>query len=136
VKGKDLHLNLHRCSCGFVAYTRAEWLDHRLGVDAAEQAAGDSGIVAAMHKEVELTKFEVEMHAFQKGIIRYVYVPSKDLNGDAERDLEHVFYWGQNDFQPMRRRCSVSMGDIARYNGQRWLCAMVGWELIQEGAQQ
>jgi len=126
---------IRRCSCGFVAYTKAEWLGHRLGVDAAEKAAGDSGIVAAKHTEVELTEFQVELLAFQKGVIRYVYVPTEELDGVAEHDLERVFYWGQNDFQPMHRRCSVSMGDVARYKGQRWLCAMLGWELIKEGGQ-
>ena len=103
-------------------------MDHKLAVDAAEKAAGDSGLVAAMHKERESVEFEVEMVAFQKGVIRAVRVPKDELDGNPTHDLERIFYWGQNDFQPVAGRCSVSMGDIVRYNGQRWLCAMVGFE--------
>ena len=77
-----------------------------------------------------ITVFEVEMRAFQEGVIRKVLVPTKELNGDPHHDLERVFYYGQNDFQPVADRCSVSMGDVVRYKGQRWYCSMVGWQQL------
>jgi hypothetical protein len=74
--------------------------------------------------------FEVEMLAFQGGLIRRVRVPEDELDGVPAHDLERIFYWGQNDFQPVAERCSVSMGDVVRYNGDRWLCAMVGFQKL------
>lgn len=79
-----------------------------------------------------LTVFEVEMRAFQEGVIRRVRVPSQELDGNPDHDLERIFYYGQNDFQPVADRCSVSMGDVVRYNGQRWYCSMVGWQQLPE----
>jgi len=171
-------------------------LDHRLGVDAAEKAAGGGGRVVAQHHEVEPVEanlenviagkaqlkakavkppktrvvplrtrvyarwrrlllcfpeaerrmvreyvhgwladkpwepFEVELNAFQDGVIRIVRVPQDQLDGDPMHDLEQIFYWGQNDFQPVKDRCSVSMGDVVRYRDERWLCAMVGFQKV------
>jgi hypothetical protein len=77
-----------------------------------------------------MASFEVEMHAFQSGAIRVVRVPLDELDGIPEHDLERIFHWGQNDFQPTVDRCSVSMGDVVRYNGDRWVCEMVGWKWV------
>jgi hypothetical protein len=32
--------------------------------------------------------------------IRWVYVPDEQLSNNVSEDLERIFYWGQNDFQP------------------------------------
>lgn len=76
--------------------------------------------------------FEVEMLAFQNGVIRKVRVPAHELDGTPAHDLERIFYYGQNDFQPVADRCSVSMGDVVRYKGQRWSCEMVGFKQLGE----
>jgi hypothetical protein len=74
--------------------------------------------------------FEVEMHAFQNGVIREVRVPEDRLTGDLDQDLEEIFRLGQNDFQPVPGRCSVSCDDVIRYRGARYRVAPVGFELI------
>ena len=76
-------------------------------------------------------KIEVEMLAFENGKIRVVNVPDDEWNqclSEASK-LEQVFFYGQNDFQP-QQICSVSVGDVARLNGKRFLCASVGWQEI------
>jgi hypothetical protein len=80
-----------------------------------------------------MAKFEVEMVAFKSQGedygIRTVEVPDKELTGKWENDLERVFYWGQNDFQPQRTP-SVSCGDIIRYEGRRYLMKAIGFEEV------
>lgn len=76
-------------------------------------------------------KFEVELTMFQQGAIRVVDVPDHELTGVVERDLEKIFYYGQNDFQPIPKRCSVSAGDVVRYHGQRYMIDTVGTRKIE-----
>lgn len=68
---------------------------------------------------------------FQKGAIRVVDVPDDELNGIVEHDLEKIFLYGQNDFQPVPKRCSVSAGDVVRYHGQRYMINTVGMRKIE-----
>ena len=75
-------------------------------------------------------KFNVHMTAFMNGEIREVNVPDEELNGDVHDDLERIFYWGQNDFQPIKDRCSVSSGDVIDYNGQLYLILMAGFRKL------
>jgi hypothetical protein len=88
--------------------------------------------IARAQRAVFDRTFEVEMLAFSRGDpeIRIVKVPSSELNGIPEHDLERVFYWGQNDFQQVSRRCSVSMGDVVRMDGERWRVEMCGFVKI------
>jgi hypothetical protein len=78
-----------------------------------------------------MAEFEVEMHAFQNGIIRIVRVPLDELDGIPAHDLERIFYWGQNDFQNVAGRCSVSVGDVVRINGDRWRVDLTGWTKVR-----
>lgn len=81
-----------------------------------------------------MKKFEVEMNAFQDGVIREVQVPKEELApNDIDQNLEKIFYYGQNDFQPVEGRCSVSMGDVIRFNGSRYEVAMFGFEEVTMG---
>jgi hypothetical protein len=74
---------------------------------------------------------EVEMNAFQNGKIRKVQVDDQLLApNDLHQNLEKVFYFGQNDFQPVEGCCSVSMGDVIRYQGKRYEVAMFGFEEV------
>jgi len=79
--------------------------------------------------------FEVELTMFQKGAIRKVDVPDKELNGELEHDLEKIFYFGQNDFQPIADRVSVSAGDIVRYKGARYMFDILGTRKLNNGGQ-
>jgi hypothetical protein len=78
-------------------------------------------------------KFEVELQMFQKGVIRMVDVPDQELTGNIEDDLDKIFYYGQNDFQPSSTRCSVSAGDIVRYHGIRYLIEPMGFKKLNNG---
>lgn len=79
-----------------------------------------------------MPKIEVEMLAFAGGKIREVDVPQEawDKATSDEQRLELVFYWGQNDFQP-KQIPSVSVGDVARLDGKRWECSMLGWKEVR-----
>jgi len=75
-------------------------------------------------------KFNVHMTAFMNGEIREVNVPDENLGEDIHSDLEEIFKFGQNDFQPIKDRCSVSAGDVIDYNGQLYLILMAGFRKI------
>ena len=76
-----------------------------------------------------MTNFEVEMAAFDKGNIRIVQVPEKEVTGVTDRDLERIYHWGQNDFQP-KMSPSVSVGDVIRYEKKRYIVSTVGFSEI------
>jgi len=72
---------------------------------------------------------KVLMLAFEReGVVRLVDVPDDEITDDPMEVMERVFYWGQNDFQP-QNICSVSMGDIAEYQGKYYFCGH-HWEEI------
>lgn len=73
----------------------------------------------------------VMMTAFQDGRLRPVNVPNHELvNRTTEEVLERVYHWGQNDFQPVKECCSVSMGDVAMLQGRFWIVRACGWAEI------
>ena len=37
--------------------------------------------------------------------------------------LQAVFYWGQNEAQPVSDRCSVSVDDLIEFGGELWSAA-------------
>jgi hypothetical protein len=78
----------------------------------------------------KITTVEVEMVAFMNGAIRPVDVPMDEfLAEDEAGQLELVFKYGQNDFQP-KQFCSVSVGDVVRLNGRRFRVGGMGWETV------
>jgi hypothetical protein len=78
--------------------------------------------------------FNVELRAFLKGQLRVVTVPGKDLDRAIGRDqiLDLIFKYGQNDFQPQQQP-SVSMGDVIRFEGDRYLILSVGFRKLKPG---
>jgi hypothetical protein len=77
-------------------------------------------------------EFKVRMLAFAEANdvpIRVVKVPDAELNGVVEHDLERIFYWGQNDFQP-QNMCSVSVGDVVEFNNELWMVVTVGFRKL------
>lgn len=75
--------------------------------------------------------FEVEMLAFGKpGEVRKVNVPDDLLKGTDE-DLETIFHYGQNDFQP-KPHPSVSAGDVIRFGKRKVVIQMVGFKDLTE----
>jgi len=75
----------------------------------------------------------VEMNAFNDGKIRTVNVPDEEMTGIIEQDLELVFKYGQNDFQP-KPISSVSVDDVVVMpvgeELERWKVASLGFVKI------
>ena len=89
----------------------------------------------------EVVTVEVEMEAFSGGRIRTVVIPVAGGVGQTtespfwrdlttEQKLDHIFYYGQSDFQPVANHCSVSVGDIIRLEGKRYRVDAVGFTEI------
>lgn len=76
--------------------------------------------------------FEVALEAFMEGQIRKVEVPNERVEGKSRSEvLDLVFMYGQNDFQP-QNMCSVSVGDVIHYNGERFEVAMLGFKKLSQ----
>jgi len=74
----------------------------------------------------------VELRAFRNedgSELRSVEVPNILIEKETTviDILEHVFKYGQNDFQPKNQR-SVSVGDVVRLYGKRWEVDMFGFK--------
>lgn len=85
-----------------------------------------------------MPQFEVEMVAFAHAArdygVRTVDVPEEEFEKvkDDNEVLDLIFKWGQNDFQ--RRDCpSVSVGDVIRLKGDRYIVKMTGFEKLKKG---
>jgi len=85
------------------------------------------------------------MQAFGDTKIRTVVIPAAEGVGQAtespfwrdltrDQKLDHIFYYGQNDFQPVANHRSVSVGDIIRLEGKRYRVDAVGFTEIPESA--
>ena len=77
-------------------------------------------------------KIKVELLAFMNGEIREVEIPDDLKNITDDELFEKVFHYGQNDFQPVEGRCSVSAGDVIHYDGRKCFIAMTGFEDLSE----
>ena len=80
------------------------------------------------------TYVDVELlSSMDNEMTRTVVIPERRDLLSVDQLLELVFVYGQNDFQPVRHRCSVSCGDVALIDrNQRYLCAGMGWLAITE----
>lgn len=77
--------------------------------------------------------FQVELNFSQQGAIRHVHVPVKEIgNRSYIDDLNAIWKYGQNDVQP-KAVPSVSMGDVIRLRGERYLILAVGYRRLKEG---
>jgi hypothetical protein len=91
----------------------------------------------------QIVTIEVEMQAFGDLKIRTVVIPAAEGVGQTtespfwrdpttDQKLDHIFSYGQNDFQPVANHCSVSVGDIIRLEGKRYRVDPVGFTEIPE----
>jgi hypothetical protein len=75
--------------------------------------------------------YEVEMHAFAEGKTRRVNVPD-----DEDQTLGNIFKYGQNDFAGaidlMQQMPSVSVGDIIRLRGWRYVVMPNGFKKVSD----
>jgi hypothetical protein len=74
-------------------------------------------------------KIYVELLAFGNGQMRPVEVPDDRLTDNLMENLELVFHYGQNDFQPLPFP-SVSAGDVVHYEGKTYMVDLVGFSEI------
>jgi hypothetical protein len=81
-------------------------------------------------------RVEVEMHAFGKHYTPDGSVPTRivELPAGEPITLDSVFKYGQNDFQP-RELPSVSVGDIIRLNGKRFVVMPMGFTEVDANFQ-
>jgi hypothetical protein len=93
----------------------------------------------------ETVTIEVEMQAFGDAKIRTVVIPAAEGVGQStespfwrdlttDQKLDHIFYYGQNDSQPVANHRSVSVGDIIRLEGKRYRVDAVGFREMPESA--
>ena len=75
--------------------------------------------------------FEVEMWMFEEGKIREVNVPDHEIANRTHQNLDLVFKYGQNDFQPQKLP-SVSTGDVIRYENKRYMVMGTGFKEVTE----
>lgn len=80
-----------------------------------------------------MKQFTVKMLAFgEPGEERIVDVPLLEVDGKPIEDqLERVFYWGQNDFQPQQHP-SVSVGDVVVVGDEYWRVASTGFQQLTQ----
>jgi len=74
-------------------------------------------------------KINVELWGFGDGKVREVNIPDSTPHDYV---LEEVFYWGQNDFQPVKGCYSVSVGDIICWNDKKIMVMAVGFEELSD----
>jgi hypothetical protein len=144
-----------RCASGldnFQPVAGSDHGSHRAGTYAAaaawginwanEDAANRECFVRRADAE-EIVTIEVEMQAFGGSKIRTVVIPVAEGAGQTtespfwrdlttDQKLDHIFYHGQNDFQPVANHCSVSVGDIIRLEGKRYRVEPVGFSEMPE----
>jgi hypothetical protein len=75
---------------------------------------------------------QAHLYAFGNGEVRPINVPDKEWVGTIEEKLERVFYWGQNDFQPLKFP-SLSVGDVVKVEGRNFLVKTCGFGELTEG---
>ena len=77
----------------------------------------------------------VEMRAFgDPGEIREVDVPDVEWEQAVPLDrLNLAWHWGQNETQP-REHCSVSVGDVIRMDGKRYMVKPFGFEEVTDAS--
>ena len=115
------------------------------GINWANEDPGNRECFARKADAQEIVTIEVEMQAFGDTKIRTVVIPAAEGVGQAtespfwrdltrDQKLDHIFYYGQNDFQPVANHRSVSVGDIIRLEGKRYRVDAVGFTEIPESA--
>ena len=76
-----------------------------------------------------MASFQVRITSYEPPRTREVEVPSEELTGEIAHDLELIFRYGQNDFQP--QNCySVSVGDVIEYHDQLYMVKAMGHKAI------
>ena len=111
------------------------------GINWANEDPGNRECFVREADAEEIVTIEVEMQGLGGERIRTVVIPVAEGVGQTtespfwrdlttDQKLDHIFYYGQNDFQPVANHCSVSVGDIIRLEGKRYRVDAVGFTEI------
>jgi hypothetical protein len=65
-----------------------------------------------------------------EAVIREVKVPDEELSENVGSNLELIFKYGQNDFQNVPGRCSVSVGDVIEYGHELIVVCGIGFKKL------
>jgi hypothetical protein len=79
--------------------------------------------------------FPVRMMAFHgSDVVRSVDLPINSIEAMPQDDLLDLIYkYGQNDFQPVEKICSVSVGDVIELpNGENHLVVSFGFRRLDK----
>jgi hypothetical protein len=79
-----------------------------------------------------MATFNVRMLAYHDDDkIRSVDVPDDLIKGWSDASvLSEIFHFGQNEFQPVERCCSVSVGDVIELNEKFFIVCTMGFKEI------
>jgi len=78
------------------------------------------------------TIFQVKMSRFGDGQMRTVVVPTEELKGTVESDLNKIYHYGQNDFAVVEQKLpSISMGDIIQYDDALHIVRATGFTMLE-----
>ena len=78
------------------------------------------------------TIFQVKMSRFGDGKMRTVVIPTEELKGTVEADLNKIYHYGQNDFAVVEQKLpSISMGDIIQYDDALHIVRATGFTMLE-----
>ena len=80
----------------------------------------------------QYTIFQVKMSRFGDGKMRTVVIPTEELKGTVEADLNKIYHYGQNDFAVVEQKLpSISMGDIIQYDDALHIVRATGFTMLE-----
>ena len=78
------------------------------------------------------TIFQVKMSRFGDGKMRTVVIPTEELKGTVEADLNKIYHYGQNDFAIVEQKLpSLSVGDIIQYDDALHIVRNTGFTKLE-----
>tara|TARA_R110001592_G_scaffold222901_1_gene478229 strand:+ start:11295 stop:11702 length:408 start_codon:yes stop_codon:yes gene_type:complete len=78
------------------------------------------------------TIFQVKMSRFGDGEMRTVVIPTEELKGTVEADLNKIYHYGQNDFAIVEQKLpSISVGDIIQYDDALHIVRNTGFTKLE-----
>lgn len=84
---------------------------------------------------MKITSYQTAFHKEGAVKTRTIEIPDDEAEGlNNNQLLDLAFRYGQNDFQPIPNRYSVSVGDIVELpDGSRYKVENIGFSLVKEG---
>ena len=85
-----------------------------------------------MNEGQRYTIFQVKMSRFGDGEMRTVVIPTEELTGTVEADLNKIYHYGQNGIAIVEQKLpSVSVGDIIQYDDALHIVRNTGFTKLE-----